>query len=370
MAALRWFARRPAAAPPSAGLEPPGFDAIITVGSYNLPGGVAPARAILAIREAVSAIPGAAAISVEHHPAGSAATAVTVSPGRPGGPPLGAVRERVQAAVSLALAGLRPPLPPPPNPPGFAEGAARFAISPAAGQSAAQPWEQPGAPLPSGSGDGTGRASLAGAGDAAVLAALLARVLPDGAEAAARRAVDRFGSYAAVLAQPAAELSKLPGLGPHSVAAIKLVHAAALRLSRASVLDQPALTGFDALIQYLTAVLAREPLEHFRILFLDAAGRIRADEAQARGTVNHTPVYPREVVRRALELGAGSVILVHNHPSGDPSPSQEDLQMTRMVQDACRTVGLDVRDHIIVGNGRWFSFREEGCLDRASPLRR
>ncbi len=112
------------------------------------------------------------------------------------------------------------------------------------------------------------------------------------------------------------------GLGTHGIAAIKLLHAAAVRLARAGVIGLPVLDGRDGLIAYLTAVLARERIEQFRILFLDAAGRLRADEAQARGTVNHTPVYPREVVRRALELEAASVILVHNHPSGDPAPSR------------------------------------------------
>ena len=128
-------------------------------------------------------------------------------------------------------------------------------------------------------------------------------------------------------------------------------------------MDQPVLDDWDRLIAYLTAVLARERIEQFRILFLDASGRLRADEAQARGTVNHTPVYPREVVRRALELNAAAVILVHNHPSGDPTASREDLDMTRRIVDAGSVVGLTIRDHVIIGNGRWLSFRAEGLLD-------
>jgi DNA repair protein RadC len=113
---------------------------------------------------------------------------------------------------------------------------------------------------------------------------------------------------------------------------------------------------------YLSAVLARERIEQFRILFLDDEDRLLADEAQARGTVNHTPVYPREVARRALELDAAALVLVHNHPSGDPTPSREDLAMTKQVADALRVVGIAVRDHLIVGNGRWTSFRREKLL--------
>ena len=207
--------------------------------------------------------------------------------------------------------------------------------------------------------------------DAALLSALLGRVLPDGADVAAGRAIAQFGGFAAVLAQPPAELLKVHGLGTHSVAAIKLVHAAALRLSRAAIMDQPAVTSAEALTDYLTVALLREPLEHFRILFLDGDGRIRADEAQARGTVDHTPVYPREVVRRALELNAASIILVHNHPTGDPTPSPADIEMTGMVDEACGVFGLWVQDHLIIGNGRTFSFRHEGYLpDRdATPHR-
>ena len=204
---------------------------------------------------------------------------------------------------------------------------------------------------------------LAGMADAALLTELLTLVLPTDASGLAGQAVARFGSFAAVLAAPADDLRTVKGLGTHSVAAIKLVHAAALRLARAGIMDQPVLDDWDRLIAYLTAVLARERIEQFRILFLDGDGRLRADEAQARGTVNHTPVYPREVVRRALELKAAAIILVHNHPSGDPTASSEDLEMTRRIVDAGAVVGLAVRDHVIIGNGRWLSFRAEGLLD-------
>jgi len=112
----------------------------------------------------------------------------------------------------------------------------------------------------------------------------------------------------------------------------------------------------------LNAVLARERVEQFRILFLDNRNCLLADEAQARGTINHTPVYPREVVKRALELHATALILVHNHPSGDPAPSRDDIEMTRLVQQAAAALSITLHDHVIVGNGRWFSFRQEGML--------
>ncbi len=198
--------------------------------------------------------------------------------------------------------------------------------------------------------------------DGALLAELLSLVLLSEAETVAARALLRFGSFAAVLAAPDRDLRAVAGLGTHGIAAIKLLHAAAIRLARASVIGLPVLDGWDSLIAYLTTVLARERIEQFRILFLDAAGRLRADEAQARGTVNHTPVYPREVVRRALELEAAAVILVHNHPSGDPAASMEDIEMTGRIQEAADAVGITVRDHVIIGNGRWLSFQREGLL--------
>jgi len=199
--------------------------------------------------------------------------------------------------------------------------------------------------------------------DAELLDVLLGLVLPVDPAPLARAVLARFGSFAAAMAAPVRELRGMPGLGTHSIAALKLLHGAALRLARAEVMHQPVLGHWDRLIGYLTAVLARERVEQFRILFLDPADRLLADEAQARGTVNHTPVYPREVVKRALELRAASLILVHNHPSGDPTPSREDLAMTRAVAEALGLLGIRLRDHVIIGNGRWVSFSQEGLLD-------
>jgi DNA repair protein RadC len=201
-------------------------------------------------------------------------------------------------------------------------------------------------------------------GDHELLARLLSAAMPmhDDIGPLAGDALTRFGSFAAVLAAPMRELRGVAGFGMHSVSALKLVHEAALRLSRSRMHDQPVLADPERLMGYLSAVLARERIEQFRILFLDDEDRLLADEAQARGTVNHTPVYPREVARRALELDAAALVLVHNHPSGDPTPSREDLAMTKQVADALRVVGIAVRDHLIVGNGRWTSFRREKLL--------
>ena len=140
------------------------------------------------------------------------------------------------------------------------------------------------------------------------------------------------------------------------------MQAAALRFGRAEVMHQPVLNNWDRLMTHLNAVLARERVEHFRVLFLDNRNRLLADEAQARGTVNHTPVYPREVVKRALELHATAIILVHNHPSGDPTPSRDDIEMTQEIKAAAAALGVVVHDHVIIGNGRWLSFRQEGLL--------
>jgi DNA repair protein RadC len=178
----------------------------------------------------------------------------------------------------------------------------------------------------------------------------------------AKTLLARFGSFAAAISAPLNDLRNVEGVGEAGAAALKTVHAAALRLARAEVINRPVLNNWDRLMEYLTAVLARERVEQFRVLYLDTRNRLVADVEQGRGTVNHTPVYPREVVKRALELQATAIILVHNHPSGDPTPSPEDIAMTREVQQAARALSIALHDHVIVGNGRWLSFRREGLL--------
>lgn len=181
-------------------------------------------------------------------------------------------------------------------------------------------------------------------------------------KAIAKVLLARFGSFGAAIAAPLPDLRAIEGLGEAGVAALKTVHAAALRLARSEVMNQPVLSDWDGLMAYLNAVLARERVEQFRVLFLDNRNRLLADEAQARGTVNHTPVYPREVVKRALELHATALIVVHNHPSGDPTPSRDDIAVTQEIKAAAEALSIVLHDHVIVGNGRWLSFRKQGLL--------
>ncbi|MGH7077256.1 MAG: RadC family protein, partial [Acetobacteraceae bacterium] len=163
-------------------------------------------------------------------------------------------------------------------------------------------------------------------------------------------------------AAPAAELARIEGLGKAGIIALKTVQAAAIRLGRAEVMNRTVLDNWERLMDYLHMTLAHERTEQFRILFLDTRNRLTADEEQSRGTINHTPVYPREVARRALETAASAVILVHNHPSGDPTPSREDVAMTKEVEAALKTVSVVLHDHVIIGNGTWTSLRREGLL--------
>jgi DNA repair protein RadC len=178
----------------------------------------------------------------------------------------------------------------------------------------------------------------------------------------ARRLLDLFGSFAGVLSAPAPRLEEVAGVGAAVIQELKIVEAAAHRLARARVMHRPVLSSWDALLDYARAAMAHRTTEQFRILFLDRKNVLIADEEQARGTVDHVPVYPREVVKRALELDASALILVHNHPSGDPTPSEADIQMTGQICDAAETLGLTVHDHLVIGKGRVLSFRSEGYL--------
>jgi DNA repair protein RadC len=178
----------------------------------------------------------------------------------------------------------------------------------------------------------------------------------------ARALLARFRSFAAAIAAPVPDLLAVDGIGEAGAAALKTVQAAALRLARAEMTDLPILSNWAKLIAYLTATLAHAPVEQARVLFLDARNRLLADEAQGHGTVNHTPLYPREVVKRALELHATALVLAHNHPSGDPTPSREDIVTTRDIKTAAEALGIALHDHVIVARARWLSFRQEGLL--------
>ncbi len=178
----------------------------------------------------------------------------------------------------------------------------------------------------------------------------------------ARRLLDTFGDLNRVVTAPVPRLMAVDGVGEAVVQDLKILEAVAQRMMRARVMNRPVLSSWDALLDYCHTAMAHRETEQFRILFLDRKNVLIADEEQARGTVDHVPVYPREVVKRALELNASALILVHNHPSGDPTPSQSDITMTTQVQDAAAVLGITLHDHLIVGKGRELSFRAEGYL--------
>jgi DNA repair protein RadC len=170
------------------------------------------------------------------------------------------------------------------------------------------------------------------------------------------------GSFADLIAAPPERLRRIGGITENTVVALKIVEAAAQRLARAKVLGRSAISSWDALLDYCSARMARTPIEEFRVLFLDRKNMLIADEPQARGTVDHAPVYPREVVKRALELGASALILVHNHPSGDPTPSRSDIVMTRQIADAAKALNIEVHDHLVIGRGNHASFKALGLI--------
>ncbi|MEX0311827.1 MAG: DNA repair protein RadC [Tateyamaria sp.] len=171
-----------------------------------------------------------------------------------------------------------------------------------------------------------------------------------------------FGDFNRVVTAPAQRLKAIKGVGDAVICELKIVEAAAHRMARAKVLNTHAISSWDALIDYCHTTMAHRETEQFRILFLDRKNVLIADEEQAKGTVDHVPVYPREVAKRALELNASALILVHNHPSGDPTPSQSDIEMTERVELACSALGVTLHDHLIVGKNRELSFKSEGYL--------
>lgn len=178
----------------------------------------------------------------------------------------------------------------------------------------------------------------------------------------AHRLLAVFGDFNGVLSAPAARLEQVEGVGAAVICELRIVAAAAARLARARVMHRQVISSWDALLDYCHTTMAHRPTEQFRVLFLDRKNVLIADEEQAQGTVDHVPVYPREVVKRALELNASALILVHNHPSGDPTPSEADISMTMRIREAAEVLGLTLHDHLIVGREREVSFRAEGYL--------
>ncbi len=178
----------------------------------------------------------------------------------------------------------------------------------------------------------------------------------------AKALLRRFETFAGVISADEVQLRAVEGMGDIPVVALKLVQASALRLMRQQVMNRPVLNSWQRLTDYLTADMAHAGIEHFRILFLDRKNHLIADEVQQSGTIDHTPVYPREVVKRALEVGATAIILVHNHPSGDPTPSRADIDMTKEIIRATTPIGVVVHDHLIVGKEETASFKSLGLI--------
>jgi DNA repair protein RadC len=186
--------------------------------------------------------------------------------------------------------------------------------------------------------------------DYEMLELILFRAIPQrDVKPLAKTLLEKFGSYAEAISAPPERLREVDGLGEAAVTEFKIVQAAAHRLAKGAVKKRPVLSSWSSVLDYCRAAQAFAEKEQFRILFLDKRNQLIADEVQQEGTVDHTPVYPREVVKRALELSATAIILVHNHPSGDPTPSQADIEMTKQVANVAKPLGVVLYDHIIVG---------------------
>lgn len=207
------------------------------------------------------------------------------------------------------------------------------------------------------------KAGVDGVQDYELLELILFRAIPrKDVKPLAKDLIAKFGGFPQVLAAPVERLMEVKGVSENVAQEMKIVQAAAIKLAQARVLKRPVISSWDALLSYCRAAMADEKTELFRILFLDKKNILIADEVQQRGTVDHTPVYPREVVKRALELGASAIILVHNHPSGDPTPSRADIDMTNQIVKAASALGIRVHDHLIIGHDRHASFKTLGLL--------
>ena len=178
----------------------------------------------------------------------------------------------------------------------------------------------------------------------------------------ARALLDQFGDFNRVISASPERLSKMSGIGDAVICDLKVIQSAAQRMSRARIMQRHVISSWDALLDYCHTTMAHRETEQFRVLFLDRKNVLIADEEQAEGTVDHVPVYPREVAKRALEVNASAIILVHNHPSGDPTPSQSDIAMTRKIEMALEALSITLHDHLIIGASAELSFRSDGLL--------
>ncbi|MEM9433556.1 MAG: DNA repair protein RadC [Pseudomonadota bacterium] len=178
----------------------------------------------------------------------------------------------------------------------------------------------------------------------------------------AKRLLARFGDFNQVIAAPYAQLCTIEGIGHAAAQDLKIVEAAAHRMAQSKIIRREVLSSWEALLDYCKTRMSNLQQEQFRVLYLDRKNTLIADEAQASGTVDHVPVYPREVIKRALELNASALILVHNHPSGDPSPSEADIYMTDMIATGASALGLTIHDHLIIGKSDVYSFKSSGLI--------
>lgn len=199
--------------------------------------------------------------------------------------------------------------------------------------------------------------------DYELLELVLTQALPRGdVKPLAKRLIREFGDFGSVISADVERLGKISGLGEAAIVAIKLNGVGALRLLKQDAFKGTIISNWDKLLDYCQAAMGRAEIEQFRLLFLNAKNALIADEIQQQGTINHTPLYPREVIKRALDLHATSIIMVHNHPSGDPTPSQDDIAMTNNVKDAGAKLGITLHDHLIIGLGSYVSFKSKGLL--------
>ena len=207
------------------------------------------------------------------------------------------------------------------------------------------------------------KAGVDGLQDYELLELVLFRAIPRrDVKPLAKQLLSTFGGFAEVIAAPADRLMEIKGVSENVARELRIVHAASVKLAQERILNRPVISSWNDLLAYCRAAMADEKTEIFRILFLDKKNILIADEVQQRGTVDHTPVYPREVVKRALELGASAIILVHNHPSGDPTPSRADVEMTNEIIKAAKALHIRVHDHIIIGHKHHASFKSLGLL--------
>ena len=178
----------------------------------------------------------------------------------------------------------------------------------------------------------------------------------------AKDLLTKFGNFNNIINAEVKDLMTIPGLGDTGIALLKAVRAACSKLLKENIIDKPILSSWADLFNYCCASMSHLKIEQFRLIFLDRKHRVLSEEVQQQGTVDNTPVYPREVVKRALDLGASGIILVHNHPTGDPTPSAADIDMTKRIKSICIELGIQLHDHIIIGKGKHTSFKAEGLL--------